>query len=133
MVKIKDLAPLLIAAGVEPGAIRKKCRPNNPRVAVDPVIPPKRYREVMVLLAEHPELSNKQIADRVAGFTKASEIAPLRAEVEAVKAALAADPPVDPDAPPDPEPEDLPLNPLQIKPSTERVAPADDTTDTRVR
>lgn len=85
--KIEELAPTLAQAGVSVVDIVKACRPTKPAEPVVSPIPAKRYREAMELIAT-TELSDTQIAQKVAGFSNASQIALLRAEVAAVKAAL---------------------------------------------
>ena len=96
MATIPELAPTLVAAGLEPKVLKKDLRPKNePKAKQSLGVPPKRIRMVYVHLLRGESV---QDAAKHAGVELAVAEA-VKAEVDAVAAKLAALEPVDPDAP----------------------------------
>ena len=85
---IADLAPTMLAGGISEDEIAETLAPveKDPVVAVDPMPQPKRYKEAFKLLVEHPELSDREISNRVASMRQ-DIVSSMRAELQALQAA----------------------------------------------
>lgn len=100
MANIKDLAPSLVAAGLDPKEIKKDLRPKSPpKAKEEPSVPPKRIRMVYKNLLRGE--SAKDAAGHACVTVETAEA--IKAEVDAVIASLAALEPVDPETPPEEE------------------------------
>lgn len=123
--KLSELAATLVDGGLSLTEIKHAMRPKKEKVPVKGVQPkpqPKRYREVVQILLEHPERTNEQIVyglDATDKFIPNNQVgavasmtlelvAAIRAEVEAVKAELKDLSPIDASDPPEEVKEDDP-------------------------